>query len=200
MVEKRPFDGEEIFEVSSKHARQDEHNNQLFSSSELVFPEVCPHLSDTSGVATFIQSNTGFDKKLASDTFTEQVCTGNVETGCPGCISNSSWPTSSTSEEDSLSETPIHVLYFSEYYNLERPTRTMTHCADIYSLLLDRPPRKPVPIGPNHQADIPACGSYCIKKTSNLVGTSEIVLGTEDVAGDEDEKLLMGTCVIPMRD
>ncbi|KAK3225939.1 hypothetical protein Dsin_005801 [Dipteronia sinensis] len=200
MVEKRPFDGEEIFEVSSKHARQDEHGNQLFSSSELVLPEDGPHISDTSGEATFLQSNIGFDKKLASDTFTEQGSTGDVETSGPGCIFNSSWPTSSTSEEDSRLETPIHVLYFSEYYNPERPTRTMAHCADIYSLLLDHPPRKPVPIGPNHQADIPACGSYCIKKTSNHVGTSEIVLGTEDIAGDEDEKVLMGTCVIPMPD
>ncbi|KAK0588209.1 hypothetical protein LWI29_035969 [Acer saccharum] len=169
MVEKRPFDGEEIIELSSKHARQDEHSNQLFSSSELVFPEDGPHISDTSGGATFIPSDTGFDKKLASDTFT-----GDVETSGPGRI---------TSEEDSQSEAPIHVLYFSEYYNPERPTRTMAHCADIYSLLLDHPPRKPVPIGPNHQADIPAC----IKKT-------------EDIAGDEYEKVLMGTCVIPMPD
>lgn len=125
---------------------------------------------------------------------------GDVETSGPGCISNSSWPTSSTSEEDFRSETPIHVPYFSEYYNPERPTRTMAHCADIYSLLLDHPPRKPVPIGPNHQADIPAWGSQCIKITSNHVGTSEIMLGSEDIVADENEKALMGTCIIPMPD
>ncbi|KAL5746759.1 hypothetical protein ACOSQ2_024056 [Xanthoceras sorbifolium] len=201
MVEKRPFDGDEIFEVSSKHPRQVEHSNQLFSSSELVFPEDDPHISHTSGEAAFIQSNTGSDKKLASGKFTEQGSVGDVETSGPGCISNSSWPISSTSEEDSRSEAPIHVPYFSEYYNTERPSRTMAHCADIYSLLLDHPPRKLVPIGPNHQADIPAWSSQSSKKTSNHVGTSEIiVLGSENIVGDEDETLLMGYCVIPMPD
>ena len=39
MVQKRPFDTAEIFEVSFKHPKHVETNNQLVSFSESVFPD-----------------------------------------------------------------------------------------------------------------------------------------------------------------
>uniref|UniRef100_A0A803R0B8 Uncharacterized protein n=1 Tax=Cannabis sativa TaxID=3483 RepID=A0A803R0B8_CANSA len=39
MVQKRPYDEEEIFKISFKHPRQIEDSKQLFSFSESVFSE-----------------------------------------------------------------------------------------------------------------------------------------------------------------
>lgn len=36
MVQKRPFDDEELYEISSKHPRQLDHNNHLLSFLEFV--------------------------------------------------------------------------------------------------------------------------------------------------------------------
>lgn len=49
MVQKRPFDNEEMLEVSFKHPKQVEPSNQLVSFSESVFPEGACHIHKTSG-------------------------------------------------------------------------------------------------------------------------------------------------------
>lgn len=38
MVQKRPYDDEEVFRISYKHPRQAEHTKELVSFSESVFP------------------------------------------------------------------------------------------------------------------------------------------------------------------
>ncbi len=148
----------------------------------------------------FRKGNTEVDEKL-SDIFTELPRSAeDTEAIVPGSVSGSSWATSSTSEEDFRSEAPVHVPFFPEYFYGERPTRTVAHCDDIYSILLDHTPRKPVPTGPNHQADIPAWGSWDTKSTSNHLGTPEAISESDLIVSDEDEKRFMGTCVIPMPD
>lgn len=71
-------------------------------------------------------------------------------------VSASSWASSTTSEEDLKSEPPIQT-------------------SDPYSYLLEHSPRKKVPIGPEHQANIPEWREH-----------------------DEGETKFMGSCVIPM--
>jgi len=149
----------------------------------------------------FRKGNTEVDEKLSNDIFTELPRSAeDTEASVPGCISISSWATSSTSEEDFWLGAPVHGSCFPDYFHSERPTRTLSHCKDIYSILLDGPPRKLVPIGPNYQADIPACGSQGTKNASNHLDSSEAISHSNPIVGDEDEKRLMGTCVIPMSD
>ncbi|KAJ0106002.1 hypothetical protein Patl1_18845 [Pistacia atlantica] len=158
MVQKRPFEDEETLGVSSKHPKQVEH-----------------------GEGGYIQNNTQADEKLASDDITErQASAEDVESSGPGCTSISSGPTSGTSEEDSHPGTLVFVPVCSEYFNPERALLTGDHPRDVYSFLMNHPPRKSVPIGQNHQADIPAWGSQ--------------------YAEVEDERVRMGTCIIPMTD
>jgi hypothetical protein len=147
----------------------------------------------------FGKGNAEVDDKLSNDIFTELPSAKDTEASVPGCISISSWATTSTSEEDFWLEAPVHGSCFPDYFHAERPTRTLSHCEDIYSILLDGHPRKRVPIGPNHQADIPAWGSQGTKTTNHL-DTSEAISDSNPISGDEDEKRLMGTCVIPMPD
>ncbi|XP_057417716.1 uncharacterized protein LOC130711939 isoform X2 [Lotus japonicus] len=116
MVQKRPFDTEEILEVSFKHPKQEGHKNQFMSFEESVFPE-------------------------------------------DGCVPRTS----------------------------ERPTRTLVRYENSYSMLFKHPPTTPVPVGPDHQADIPAWDSSATSRPN------------PDAAGDnKDEERLMGTCIIPM--
>ncbi|KAJ4713147.1 AT-rich interactive domain-containing 2-like protein [Melia azedarach] len=194
MVQKRPFDDEEAFEVSSKYPRQMEHGNQLVSSLESGLSEdAClpPHIS---GGTEIIQSNTGGDQKLASGILAEhQGSAEDVQSNGQGCISMSSWPTSSTSEEDSQPATPVHDPVYSEYLFPEHPTR------QLYALLMVYRPQKSVSVGHNHQADIPAWGSQCATETSNH-SSKCVVSGSEHIAGIEYEKMFMGTCIIPMPD
>lgn len=49
MVQKRPFDAEQIFEVSLKHPKQVEPSDQLISFPKSVFPEDAFQSLKTSG-------------------------------------------------------------------------------------------------------------------------------------------------------
>ncbi|XP_058788406.1 uncharacterized protein LOC131662605 isoform X2 [Vicia villosa] len=163
MVQKRPFDAEEMLEVSFKHPKHASPSD-LVPLSESVFPEddCYTHLPKTSGVPA------------------------------------SSWATNGISEEYHRSEQPIHLPLFPEYFSPERPLyfsperpiRTLTRYEDIYSILLDQSPRKPVSIGANHQADVPPW----MPKAANAVSDSNLTVCDRD----EAEKRMMGTCIIPM--
>ncbi|XP_076927129.1 AT-rich interactive domain-containing protein 1-like [Bidens hawaiensis] len=70
---------------------------------------------------------------------------------------------------------------FSEFYEFNLPRRPLVHYDDTYSSLLDSDPRKEVPVGAEHQADVPEYDSDSARTyTSN----------------DEREKILMGICVV----
>ncbi|PQQ07558.1 uncharacterized protein Pyn_37563 [Prunus yedoensis var. nudiflora] len=192
MVQKRPLDDERIF-VSFKHPRQVGHTKELVSFSESVFPEDGSKKPQTleNGWA---KDNDKGEEKLSDDIFS-YLPKGGEETSVPGSFTISSWTTSSTSEEDSLLEAPFHGS-FPDCFNPERPIRTLAQSEDIYSFLLDHPPRKSVSIGPEHQADVPLWGAPGTNNNSNHLDTSEAVSNSDL----EDEKQLMGTCVIPMPD
>ncbi|KAM7269712.1 hypothetical protein ACFE04_025209 [Oxalis oulophora] len=65
-----------------------------------------------------------------------------------------------------------------EHINAENSTRTVVRSQDIYSILLHHhPPRKLIPIGTNHQVDIPDFMPN---------------------ARENDDRNLIGTCVVPM--
>lgn len=195
MVKKRPLDDKETFEVSSKHPRLTEHGNQLFSSLENGFSEDASLVPHISGGTEVIRSDTEGDEKLVSGILAEHK--GNaedVQSSGPGCVSISSLPTSSTSEEDSRPGTPFHEPLYWEYLFPDRRTR------QLYTLLMRYPPQKPVPVGEDHQVDIPAWDSVCTKETSNHICRCEVAVGFEHITRNECEKFLMGTCVIPMPD
>ncbi|CAN6717700.1 unnamed protein product [Malus baccata var. baccata] len=183
MVQKRSLDDEEIF-VSFKHPRQVGHNKELVSFSESVFP------GDVSEEPETLENGCAKDNNRSEEEISDDKCSGlpkggeDVETSAPRSFTISSWTTSSNSGEDPLFEASFHGSFFPEYFNHERSIRTLTQFEDIYSVLLDHPPRKSASIGPEHQADVPLWGAQGAHNNFDL----------------EDEKRLMGTCVIPMPD
>lgn len=186
MVQKRPLVQEDTLEVSNKHLRQ----AKIESCSEPIFRSPAIQDFNDSGEVRFIGAEAR--EKFGCLVAIEQGAKDIAYT-LPGCHSVSSWGISSTSEEDSGTDEPHHVPSFSEYFNPERPIRTLAHLEDVYSLLLEHPPRKLVPIGPNHQADVSAWDSEVSKICANSSSSSE--------AGPYGYgKALVGTCVIPMPD
>ncbi|KAK2441766.1 AT-rich interactive domain-containing protein [Trifolium repens] len=196
MVQKRPFDAaEEMLEVSFKHPKHAGSSDILVPLSDSVIPDddCYTHLPKTSEEG-YAQGSSDCKEKLAGES-----CDGlprgaaNSEPRYPVIrIPASSWTTSRPTEEDHHSEPPIHLPLFPEYFSPERPIyfsperpiRTFTRYEDLYSILLEHSPRKPVCVGADHQAEVPPWGFS----------------GTTVWDEDEAEKRLMGTCIIPMPD
>ncbi|OMO84114.1 hypothetical protein COLO4_22217 [Corchorus olitorius] len=190
MVHKRPFSEDGTIEVPNKHSRQAEHSNELGFSSESFLPEDDSIVSETSGEGRFINANTKCDEKLANAIGTQHSGSAeDFEASAHGCITISSLGTRSTGEGDSWPEEPLHIPSYAECFRSKRPGRTLPRWDDIYSILLECPPRKPVFVGPNYQADIPEWDSQVAKSTLN---------DTDASAAVAYETILMGTCVIPM--
>ncbi|CAN8253665.1 unnamed protein product [Cochlearia groenlandica] len=74
---------------------------------------------------------------------------------------------------------------------MSQQLRPVSPVKDVYTCLMNHPPRKQVPIGSNHQADIPEC----------IKGETRANDRCETRVNDEIEVVeLMGKCIIPMPD
>lgn len=60
-----------------------------------------------------------------------------------------------TGEDDAMPGQVFPANLFSDYFGYTFPRRQLFHYDDIYSSLLNSSPRKVIPIGPDHQADVP---------------------------------------------
>ncbi|XP_059299868.1 uncharacterized protein LOC132052374 [Lycium ferocissimum] len=208
MEQKRPYGEEELYEVSSKQPRHVEPSSQLVSSLEFPCESVAPK-SYTSGgdEENFSKVKAATDKRPDSGNAAEVPVSSEkaVEPSIHGSASNSSWATSSTSEEDIRSEAPFHILTASEYYNSDPPPfRVVINPREVYASLLSNPPRKLVPIGPDFQAELPEWGAWDSKNKSIKESTHESLnLPSQALESDcadhpDEENKLTGTCIIPM--
>lgn len=116
-----------------------------------------------------------------------------------------SWVTSSSSQEDPGSRPKTFASLSLEHFEYDFPRRTFVPVGDSYSSLLDRSPRKQVPLGPNHQATLPSWDKHARKNILDgkaiLSGNNSLdYLGSDNIVDHDNEEKLMGTCVIPMPD
>lgn len=150
---KRPFDDDEFQTLPFKHQRQLEYSNK-----QTLFAEI-----------TNCENKDGFPKP-GDDKIIEGsiVATKDFENNLPFSRANS----------NTENYVGIHSSPCVGYFEYDIPTRSSVQFEDIYSPLLDRSARKQVPIGPNHQANIP-------------------VWNTQK---DEDTETITGTCIIPLSD
>ncbi|XP_060172579.1 uncharacterized protein LOC132603497 isoform X1 [Lycium barbarum] len=198
MVQKRPYSEEKLYEVSSKQPRHVESNSRLvpvldyFHHESVAMMKRCASGGDG-----------GNNKKPDSGNIAETPFSPDqdVDTCIDGSASNSSWPTSSTSEEDIGFEVPFDTLRSPEYYI---PSRTITHPREVYFSLLRNSPQKLVPIGPDFQAELPEWSGHSSKDEPIMEETHENMnlpsQALESYRVDHfcDENKLAGTCIIPM--
>lgn len=88
----------------------------------------------------------------------------------------------STGEDGSISGPVFCANLFSEFFEYSFPRRQLFHYDDIYPSLLNNP-RKEIPVGPGHQADIPEFDPELARNYNKNNGGIERFLGV---------------CVIPM--
>lgn len=85
-----------------------------------------------------------------------------VESDVLGSTSLSHWAINSTSDEDEPPKEMDQFPFYPGYFIFDHLARPVTNSEDIYHCLLDYPPRKNIPVGLEHQADIPSCGTQAI--------------------------------------
>lgn len=185
---KRYLDEEEFQGFSSKHPKQlDCGNNLTFLAENKHSFEVCQK-NDLSGKPQSIFCKFQIAKELESDSVDigSDFTGKELETSAP-----LSGLTSSASEEDARSRAVLFSSFYPEYLEFNFPRRTFVPCEDTYSSLLDSSPRREVPLGPNHQADVPVWHPDVIKRHS---------LSSNCIVDNDNDMTLMGSCVIPMPD
>ncbi|CAH8266622.1 unnamed protein product [Arabidopsis lyrata] len=164
---KRPYDAEEMQECNAKHARQLSYNNHN------QFDEAIPyhHVSMDKKTSVLVEDLSGL---CEIPTWTNDA--NHVEKGFETWIS-----TTDLCQEDSQSGGTTQSDLSHQSSGSDFTWRPLSPVEDVYSCLMNQPPRKQVLVGSNHQADIP-----------------EFV--KEEVLGGDLEGKLMGKCIIPMCD
>ncbi|KAJ0039061.1 hypothetical protein Pint_23525 [Pistacia integerrima] len=179
---KRPFDDEEFQELPCKHSRQLDVNNKLTQ-----YQQVPCNISETvfSGEYGDGFYQHGWQRESESETVVNEF-------------------TSSSSEEDVGSKSTSYASLSLEHFGYDFPRRIFVPFDNSYSSVLDRSPKKQVPLGPNHQVSLPSWDPYTNKNISDCKATmndsSSNYLGLDNNVDNDYEEKLMGTCVIPMPD
>lgn len=148
MGTKRPFD--EDLQEFIKHPKHLEHGNKPDPFGEDRYSlEKSHNVADTGeDGATFFQTgDTIKSEKLNS--VTEMVNEFETSAHLPSL-------TSINGREDNPAPWPVFPSnLFPEFFEFNTARRQLVHYDDTYSSSLNNPPRKQVPIGPDHQADVP---------------------------------------------
>ncbi|KAM0937853.1 putative SANT/Myb domain-containing protein [Dioscorea sansibarensis] len=126
----------------------------------------------------------------------------------PSSTLSFSWHTCNTFEEGSRLESAVGAS-FIPYFEDDHQIVGRNHVEETFSSALDYHERKPVAIGPHHQADIPMCGltefensvghsDDSVSSASNSVdmSSSSAHLVTEEDSSDK----WIGMCILPMPD
>ncbi|KAK8691609.1 hypothetical protein V6N13_075112 [Hibiscus sabdariffa] len=186
---KRPFETEELHELPMKNPRQSDSSNKLtqfVGSVALGNTPQKPHISYLESGCRKYEQDEAFETDAALSGFTYSV-DKNFETSEPLSL-----VTSTSCEEDTDSGAAAVSPVSPEYPEFDFPQRMFDRIEDAYTLLLDRSPRKQVPLGPNHQANVPLWGRPIEKDKFAQYSASS------DTNGSDYEEIMMGTCIIPM--
>ncbi|RWR83198.1 hypothetical protein CKAN_01194600 [Cinnamomum micranthum f. kanehirae] len=207
---KRPSSEYESCGISFKHPRQ-------LDCPSFVRFDLCNNSSEKPQKSV---SDGGVDdfkgeETLVSRTISELFVADDKEfESCAwGSISGLSWVTSSTSEEDAISEPTLQVSWSPGVADNVCPSRMSVESEETLSSLASHPHRKLVSIGPDHQADVPVWASDGAKKATSyfLLATQSacdsdagvpfppsLSVPSSHIMLDDKEEQLVGTCVIPM--
>ncbi|PQP91612.1 uncharacterized protein Pyn_30538 [Prunus yedoensis var. nudiflora] len=146
---KRPFDDVDFQELPFKHPRQLEFSDKLAPFSDAVSCYGAPRKTYVSGEDGNVVGKSQWLEVLEKYTVNENSTPVNKVIGAPFSLT-----TRSCHEED-VGPGPGAYSPPAGDFEFDFPRRTFVPFKDVYSSLADRSPRKPVPVGPDHQARIP---------------------------------------------
>ncbi|KAI6675648.1 hypothetical protein NL676_003554 [Syzygium grande] len=182
MVVKRPFDDGELYEVSYKLPRQEEHS-PLHALPGIDSSQHSSLFSESPGEEWSTKRKLEVDEKLVDDSMTTTSII-NMEDA-------------HHSKEFQL-EGRLHASFSPENVASNQPATAFSRHDDNYSLLLRHPPQKPVPIGLDYQADLSPWNQQDAMTSLSYLNKSVAILNSNLIAGDEDDRRFAGTCVIPL--
>lgn len=189
---KRAFDEEGLQELSFKHPKQLDSNELVTSVPEIN--NSCGASQKTTSLSEINPSYGAYQKTDIPGDSVGDFCNSQSKDDSSNAASKfSSTPvssgTSGSREEDIGSRTMSYSCVYPESFEFTFPRRNLIQFEDTYSFLLNSPPKREVPIGPDHQADIPEWDSAVSKKHS-----IDFINGNVNYSGG----LIIGSCVIPM--
>ncbi|KAL4302641.1 hypothetical protein GQ457_10G028800 [Hibiscus cannabinus] len=187
---KRPFEDEELQGFPFKNPRQFGCDDKLTR-----FADTIPHSYSPRKPHISVEVEGGFCKHPWYEEFktgalddVAHLVEEDSETTAPLSL-----VTSNSSEEDTGTGVAAISPVSSEYFDHGLPRRVFSPVEDDYYLLLDRSPRKQVPLGPNHQATVPSWRRH-IK--NDKFARNDVL----ETVYNDNEDIKMGTCIIPMPD
>ncbi|XP_027347031.1 uncharacterized protein LOC113858537 isoform X2 [Abrus precatorius] len=190
---KRCLEANEFDDLSLNKAKRFECSSELVSFADIVTPNNAFLKTVISGDDEDGFYNVQWYDPPETDTGKESPYAGDKNVQTSGLFSSCSSEDDTSSGATSLSSASSDCLEF------DIPQRAFVPLDDDY-VDYDCSPRKPVPIGPNHQATIPVWRGKVNKMSGlgiyNHDSPSSGLVSVQTV--DEDEERLMGTSVLAM--
>ncbi|KAL9688197.1 hypothetical protein QQ045_032615 [Rhodiola kirilowii] len=197
MGSKRSYDGEEPLQLPYKYSKQFATNEKLnYFADEKLAPMAsilqCDESLDTIDIAV---GHTGLKVPQLVDPFEVKSIRELQTLVDKGLVDGIRLPSITDCHDDDRGlYRDFNNPFSPEYIGSSFPRRAPVFVGDPLSSFLDRYPRKQVPVGANHQAELPELVSAKSDGTSSPAPFSDQVF-----LSDEEEKF-MGTCVIPISD
>lgn len=196
MIHKRPFVGDDSYEVAFKYPRNLEHVDKLAPIVSFNDYHQKTTISDGDvNLHNLQDAGSSANESVAVDS----NGTNKLESAPSGCFPHFLWINNGILEADNLS-------LFPEYFDHGHQLRALLQQPDEMSSSLEYPFRKPVSIGPEHQAFVPEWEGP-ITSSNNLQpdkSNPEVLFARSSSPSirvdDGYEERLMGICVIPMPD
>ncbi|XP_057810766.1 uncharacterized protein LOC131025152 [Salvia miltiorrhiza] len=173
---KRPFEEGDFPETSFRQPKQRDYHGKLTLNAEDYHIATLAVQSPGEAKDSFYQLH--FEPLEDGEADNDSVADKELEASAPLSL-----VTSSSSEEDAVIGETSDWSCFPGYIDISIPRRPSNQFDDPYISLFNSPPRKEVPLGSDHQAEVPPWDPNA------------------SYFGDDDrEARLIGTCIIAMPD
>ncbi|KAH6802047.1 hypothetical protein C2S51_033493 [Perilla frutescens var. frutescens] len=182
---KRPLEEEDFPEPSFRQAKQQDYNGKLTLNAEDYHITTLAVQPPGEAKNSFCQLHF---EQLDDDCDADNASVADKELEASAPLS---LVTSSSSEEDAMVGETSEWSCFPGYIDFSIPRRPPSQFDDPYISLLNCPPRKEVPLGPDHQAEVPPWDP-----NASQMGFS----GSSYFINSDREERLIGTCIIAMPD
>ncbi|KAG9151943.1 hypothetical protein Leryth_002210 [Lithospermum erythrorhizon] len=170
---KRPFDEEAIQELTFKQAKQlDGYNKSIPIRHEASEKDVPGYVEDMKHKADY-----------GEDLLDDKADWNLQSSAALPCVTNSS------AEKEAGSDGTYYLPLYPDFVDLNISRRLPVQNEDAYSYLLNAAPRQLVPVGVDHQADIPEWNPNANWKESNC---------SDDTVANDHELNVLGTSIIVM--
>ncbi|CBI27269.3 unnamed protein product, partial [Vitis vinifera] len=181
---KRSFENEEFQELPFKNMKCVESRDKLASFGEIVPCKDAPQKPDISDECSFYKFQCG----------TEGVENGVSVLDDKGFEISAPLSCNGSSEEDGRSVAAAYSSLSPEYFESYLPRRTVAQFEDIYSSLLDCSPRRQVPVGPDHQANVPVWSLQKVKNRLDKLETSNRYISSSHPSMEEEDQKTKHVC------